>query len=319
MTLLEPVERREPGRCRLLLPEGDSPRVREAALRLAAGEAVAPVLLTASPVVGAACLDPADVPDAAAYADAYASERGCAPALARRLMERPPFVAAAMLRAGVVDALLAGVVSPTRDIITACRAVLGLEPGATFPFSTFLMDVPGRGPLVFADCAVTEDPTPEQLAEIAIGAGRVAARLGLEPRVALLSFSTHGSGEHPHVEKVRRATALVRALAPGLAVDGELQADTALNPVVAEAKVPGGSAVAGRATVLVFPDLDAGNIGYKLVRELGGATAYGSFLEGFGHPVCDASRGATVEDIVGTALVLARLAAPARVPVEAAP
>ena len=310
MSLLDPVERQAGRRCRLLFPEGDEPRVREAALRLAAGDAVEPILLAEAPLEGVEARPPGTVPDAGVYAEAYAAERACSPALASRLMARPPYLAAAMLRAGAVDALLAGVANPTRDIITACHAVLGLAAGATFPFSTFLMDVPGRGPMVFADCAVTEDPTPEQLAEIAVGAGRTAARLGLEPRVALLSFSTLGSGEHPHVEKVRQATALARLLAPDLALEGELQADAALNPTVAAAKVRGESAVAGRANVLVFPDLDAGNIGYKLVRELGGAQAFGSFLVGFGHAVCDASRGATVDDIVGTALVLARLAAP---------
>jgi phosphate acetyltransferase len=308
MTLLDVIERRPPTGCRLLFPEGDDPRVREAARRLAAGGALTPVLFAMTPLDGVTCLDPSAVPGLDAYAAAYAEARGVARPLARRLLARPPFLAAAMLRAGAVDALLAGIVHPTRDVITACHAVLGLAPGATFPFSCFVMDVPGRGELVFADCAVTEDPTAEQLAEIAIGAGGVAARLGFEPRVALLSFSTHGSADHADVEKVRRATALVHERAPALLADGELQADAALNPVVAAAKVAGASEVAGRANVLVFPDLSAGNIGYKLVRELAGASAYGSFLRGFGHPVCDASRGATADDIVGTALLLARLA-----------
>jgi len=307
VSLLDVIEPRTGG-CRVLFPEGDDPRVRDAALRLAAGDAVTPVLFADVPLDGVTCLDVAALPGAEAYAAAYAESRGVAPLLARRLLARPPFLAAAMLRAGAVDALLAGVTHPTRDIITACHAVLGLAPGATFPFSCFVMGVPGRGELVFADCAVTDDPTAEQLAEIAIGAGRTAARLGFAPRVALLSFSTHGSADHADVEKVRRATALVHEWAPELLADGELQADAALNPVVAAAKVQGASEVAGRANVLVFPDLAAGNIGYKLVRELAGASAYGSFLHGFGHAVCDASRGATADDIVGTALVLTRLA-----------
>ncbi len=218
-----------------------------------------------------------------------------------------------MLRAGTADAMLAGVAAPTRDIITACTAVIGLAPPATFPFSFFVMDVPGRpGPLVFADCAVTESPTAEQLAEIARGVAADARRLpGFAPRVALLSFSTLGSADHPDVAKVRAATALLRETDPALPLVGEIQADAALNLAVARVKVAAadpGAAVAGLANVLIFPDLDAGNIGYKLVRELCGAAAYGSFLHGYGRPVCDASRGATVDDLVGTGRVLAALA-----------
>jgi phosphate acetyltransferase len=209
--------------------------------------------------------------------------------------------------------MLAGVAAPTRDIITACTAVIGIAAPSTFPFSFFLMDVPGRpGPLVFADCAVTENPTAEQLAEIARGVAADTCRLpGFTPRVALLSFSTLGSADHPDVAKVRAATELLRQTDPTLPLVGEIQADAALNLAVARLKVPAtdpGAAVAGVATILIFPDLDAGNIGYKLVRELGGAAAYGSFLHGYGRPVCDASRGATVDDLVGTARVLAVLA-----------
>lgn len=222
--------------------------------------------------------------------------------------------AADMLRAGAVDGVVAGAVYATAQVVRTALDRVGLRAGVRTLSSSFLMEVDdfrGRGPevLAFADAGVVPSPTPEQLAEIAVETARVRRlAAGGEPRVAFLSYSTLGSASGPAIEAAREATRRFREACPSVAADGELQADAALVPEVARIKAPG-SPVAGRANVLVFPDLDAANIAYKLVQRLAGARALGPILQGLAAPMADLSRGASAADIAHVAAVTAILGA----------
>lgn len=229
--------------------------------------------------------------------------------MAEKLLRRPLYFAAMMVQAGDVDGMVAGCLSLTATVVKASELIIGLKDGVSAPSSFFIMSVPNcpygeDGNFIYADAGVNPDPTPQELAEIAVlSAGIARDLLGWEPRVAMLSFSTKGSAVHKRIDKVIEATKIAKEMAPDILIDGEFQLDAAIVPEVAKRKVKDSSSVAGKANVLIFPDLDAGNISYKLTQYLAKADAYGPLLQGFAKPVNDLSRGANVDDIVGVIAV----------------
>jgi phosphate acetyltransferase len=221
---------------------------------------------------------------------------------AAETVKNPLYFAGLMLDTGKTDVVVGGNVSSTGDILRASIHTVGVAPGISIVSSYFLMVWPDKI-YCYADCAVNPNPTAEQLADIAITSARnFKSVTGIEPAIGMLSFSTNGSAEHDDVTKVTLATQIVREKAPDLAVDGEMQFDAAIIPSIGQRKFPG-SKVAGNVNVMVFPDLDSGNIGYKITQRLGGAEAVGPFVQGLAKPYCDLSRGASVEDMISVAAI----------------
>ena len=310
----------------IVLPEGTEPRTVQASAKILK-EGVARVTLLGNPeevrkvaaetgtdLAGVAIIDPATSEKSAAYADLLYELRkakGMTPEQATELVTKNPlYYGAVMLKAGDADGMVAGAINSTGNVLRPALQIIKTAPGIKVVSSCFIMELPDpkwgdNGVMIFGDCAVIPNPTAEELAAIAIASAASGKQLvDINPRVAMLSFSTKGSAKHDNVTKVQEATKMAHELAPELQLDGELQADAALVESVGQLKSPG-STVAGHANVLVFPDLQAGNIGYKLVQRRAGAVAIGPIIQGLAKPVSDLSRGCSVDDIVSVVSITA--------------
>lgn len=310
---------------RIVLPEGEEERTLKAAGQITA-EGIAKVILIGNPAVIAenakewgvdnvsdmTIVDPENNPNKDKYVDLMLQIRGAkglTKEQAEKLILNPLYLSVMIIKAGDADGEVAGANNATGDVLRPAFQYVKTKPGVSVVSGAFIMNVPSQfgnnGIMVFADCAVHPNPTAAELAQIAVSTGHTTrAIVGMEPRIAMLSFSTKGSAKHEMVDKVVEATRLAKEMDSSLLIEGELQADAAIIPAIGAQKAPG-SEIAGHANVLVFPTLEVGNISYKLVQRMAGADAVGPILQGMAAPINDLSRGCSVEDIVSLVAITA--------------
>lgn len=310
---------------RIVLAEGEEERNLKACAKIIENELASIVLVGDEKVIaektkklgikvdGAEIANPQTSEKTSAYAEAFyelRKKKGMTLEKANKIVRDPLYFATMMLKLGDADGMVSGAIHTTGDLLRPGLQIIKTAPGTSVVSSMFIVEVPNctygkDGMLLFADCAVNPQPSAEELSVIAITTAETAKNLcGMDPKVAMLSFSTKGSASHDLVDKVTKATELAKEMDPNLAVDGELQLDAAIVKEVAELKAPG-SDVAGKANVLVFPDLQAGNIGYKLVQRFAKAEALGPICQGFAKPINDLSRGCSADDIVNVVAITA--------------